>query len=71
MKTIKAEHNPLSWRNFVPKNRLVLWICSATLILNLMGCGDGLATYPVQGKVQFANLLPSDKPVLLWLWAPH
>jgi ABC-type glycerol-3-phosphate transport system substrate-binding protein len=23
------------------------------------------------GKVQFANLLPSDKPVLLWLWAPH
>lgn len=21
--------------------------------------------------VQFANFVPSDKPVLLWFWAPH
>lgn len=21
--------------------------------------------------VQFANFLPADKPVLVWLWAPH
>ncbi len=22
-------------------------------------------------KVNFRNLVPQDKPVLLWMWAPH
>ena len=40
-------------------NRSVLaLICVYSSALLLSGCGDKLATYPVQGKVQFANGKP-------------